>query len=201
MTGNGELVEAMKAAEKALIEAQRTDHIYGVRTGAAPIAPWPAAPCKIIFLDFDGVLNSEQSVRQLGTRHRFAEASGAALNEILQQTEARIVVTSSWRESWTLRENARFLERDGVLPGRVVGKTAALEQERGFESDAWLRSVPHPVASFVILDDHEDMARHRERLVQVNPQIGLSMPLARRANELLALPGRSKFQNDGGTSL
>ena len=45
MNGDSEPVAAMKAAEEALLEAQRTDLFYGVRTGASPIAPWPIAPC------------------------------------------------------------------------------------------------------------------------------------------------------------
>jgi len=183
-----ELQEAMMAAERALTEAKRTDHVYGVRAGAGPIAPWPTAPCKIVFLDFDGVLNSEQSVQQSGTRYRFSKGSVAALNEILHQTDARIVITSSWRGSWTLTENASFLKRDGVISNRVVGKTKALEKERGWEIDAWLRSAPYVVESFVILDDRDDMLMHRERLVIVNPQVGLTMTQARQAIEIMTRP-------------
>jgi len=189
-----ELEAAMKAAERAMIEAERTDHVYGVRAGSGPIAPWPAAPCNIVFLDFDGVLNSEQSVQQLGTRYRFSKSSVAALNEILQATEARIVITSSWRNNWTLIENASFLKRDGVIPNRVVGKTATLEQERGLEIDAWLRSVPYPVTSFVILDDRDDIVTHRDRLIRTNPQTGLTPAQARKAIELLDQPWRKLDQ-------
>ena len=182
--------DAIKAMEAAFQESQRTDHIYGVRDGSAPIAPWPTEPCRLVFLDFDGVLNSVQSTEQLGTRYRFAPASVSALNELLRKAQAHVVITSTWRESWTLRENAEFLERDGVVSGRVVGKTPALGQERGVEIDAWLRSAPYPVMSFVILDDRDDMAMHRNRLVQVNPQVGLSSEQAERAIELLAVPWR-----------
>ena len=187
------LIEAMKAAEKAVLDSQRTDQIYGVRAGVVPMAPWPAEPCRIVFLDFDGVLNSEQSVQQFGTRYRFASSNVTALNEVLQKTEARLVITSSWREGLSLREIIGYLERDGVLAKRVVGKTQFLEKERGLEIDAWLRSVPYALSSFVILDDRDDMAMHRERLVKVDPQIGLSMAQAHRAIELLAKPWRGKI--------
>ena len=112
---------------------------------------------------------------------------------MLRQSEAHIVITSSWRESWSLRENAEFLERDGVLPSRVVGKTPTLGQERGLEIEAWLRSAPYAVASFVILDDRDDMAMHRGRLVQVSPLVGLSSAQAKRAIELLAIPWRGRI--------
>ncbi len=182
------LLEAMRTAEKAVLEGQRTDQIYGILDGAPPIAAWPKSPCKIVFLDFDGVLNSELSTQQLGTRYRFAKSSVAALNEVLLKCEAYIVITSTWREHWTLRDNAQFLEQEGVLPGRVLGKTPTLEQERGVEIDAWLKSAPYQVLTFVILDDRDDMAMHRERLVQVDPRVGLNRPQASRAIELLTMP-------------
>ena len=180
-----ELLKAMKAAEEAVLEAQLSDQIYGVREGAPPIAPWPSGPCRLVFLDFDGVLNCDRSRQELGTKYRFARSSVAALNLVLRQTGAFIVITSSWRDSWSLRDNAEFLERDGILSGRVVGKTPTSERERGVEIDAWLRSVPYPVESFVILDDREDMGTHRKRLIRVDPEVGLGEVQARRAISLL----------------
>jgi hypothetical protein len=185
-----ELQAAMAAAEKAVIEAGRTDHVYGARNGSGLIAPWPTAPCKLVFLDFDGVLNSDKSVQELGTRYRFAKSSVDALNEIVRHTDARIVISSTWRNHWTLIENASYLKRDGVLPNRVVGKTKALDKERGLEIDLWLQSAPYPVESFVILDDRDDMLKHCDRLVKTDPQIGLTMSHARQAIEILASPWR-----------
>jgi hypothetical protein len=190
MHTSDELIKAMDAAEKAVRASQAIDQVYGSREGSPPIAPWPAEPCRIIFLDFDGVLNSEQSVQQLGTRYRFAKSNVAALNEILHKTGARLVITSSWREGLMLSEIVGYLERDGVLAGRVVGKTSFLEKARGLEIDAWLSAVPYVVSSFVILDDRDDMAMHRERLVQIDPRIGLTTSQAQRAIELLAIPWR-----------
>src|SRR5437588_2852964 len=141
------LIEAFKAAEKALLESQRTDLLYGVREGAPPIAPWPTQPCKLVFLDFDGVLNCDVSVCELGTRYKFWPDSVKALNEVLAHTGARIVISSTWREHWTLSENAASLEQAGLLPGRVVGKTHVSGTERGLEIDSWLKSVPYTVES------------------------------------------------------
>jgi hypothetical protein len=181
------LIAAYRAAEKALLQAQRTDLLYGVRAGAPPIAPRPTAPCSLVFLDFDGVLNSDHSVAQLGTRYRFWPPSIRALNHLLRKTGARVVITSTWREHWTLSENAAALERDGMVPGRVVGKTSACG-ERGIEIDLWLKAVPYVVKSFVILDDRTDMAMHASRLVRVDPRVGLGLREAQRASEVLAQP-------------
>jgi hypothetical protein len=182
---NDELLKAMKAASEAVVDGQRTDQIYGVKEGSPPIAPWPLQPCRIVFLDFDGVLNCDKSTQELGTKYRFGRSCVTALNLILRKTDAWIVITSSWRDNWTLRDNVEFLERDGVLPGRVVGKTPTLEKERGLEIEAWLHSVPYPVVSFVILDDRKDMAMHSGRLIQINPQIGLDDIEAQRAITML----------------
>jgi hypothetical protein len=179
------LIDAYKEAEKALLEAERTDLIYGIREGAKPIAPWPTDPCKLVFLDFDGVLNSDISVARLGTRYRFWPPAIEALNGILRQSGAYIVITSTWREHFSMRENAVALERDGLVKGRVVGKTAASSGPRGLEIDSWLRSVPYPVAAFVILDDRNDMAMHLPRLVQTDPGIGLGPAEANRAIAML----------------
>ena len=112
---------------------------------------------------------------------------------MLKHTDALLVITSSWRENWNLKEIATFLERDGVVPGRVVGKTRALGGERGIEIDAWLCSVPYVVESFVILDDKDDMAMHLNRFVRINEQIGLTYSEAQRAIELLSIPWRKKL--------
>jgi hypothetical protein len=180
------LLEAMKAAEKAVLQNQREDKIYGVKEGASPVAAWPKDPCKIVFLDFDGVLNCERSIEELKTRYRFSKPCVAAVNSLLRETEAFVVITSSWRNHWTLRENAEFLERDGLLKGRVLGKTPTFEAEpRGIEIDAWLKSAPYAIESFVIVDDRNDMEMHADRLVQVNPSVGLTEDLSRRAAEIL----------------
>ena len=184
------LIAAYKEVEKALLEGQRTDQLYGVREGSHPIAPWPAEPCNIVFLDFDGVLNSDLSIAQLGTQYRFWPQSIEALNHILKETNARVVITSTWREHWTLSENASALEKDKMLPGRVVGKTSATGGLRGLEIDSWLKSVPYPVRSFVILDDREDMAMHSSRLIRIDPRVGLGMREAQAAIQMLKAPSK-----------
>ena len=84
------------------------------------------------------------------------------------------------------------MEKAGLLRGRVVGKTSISGGERGLEIDAWLKSVPYPVASFVILDDKDDMAMHRDRLVQVDCTVGLGLKEVRRAMEVLSVPRLGK---------
>lgn len=188
------LIAAFRDLEKAFLKNQRSDLLYGVREGAPPIAPWPTVPCKLIFLDFDGVLNCDLSVSRLGTRYKFWPPSIKALNELLELSGARIVISSSWREHWSLGENAVALERAGLLRGRVVGKTPVLDRDRGVEIGVWLKSVPYQVESFVILDDKEDMTVHRQRLVRVDSTVGLGANDVRDAVAVLAVPWYQKDQ-------
>ena len=177
----------MDALSQEVLQNQSSDLLYGIREGDSPLAAWPIQPCRIVFLDFDGVLNSDLSNVVMGTRHKFATESISVLNNILVQSESYIVITSSWREHWTLRENARFLEEGGVLRSRVIGKTPSLGIERGKEIDQWLRGVPFRVASFVILDDQRDMGGHSDRHVWINGNTGLDESHVGKAVEVLRL--------------
>lgn len=80
------LKQAWQEAERALQENQKTDLNYGIREGAPPIAPWPKEPCKLIFLDFDGVLNLRSQHRSpgnslsvLAAQHQRAERAARRL--------------------------------------------------------------------------------------------------------------------------
>jgi hypothetical protein len=149
---------------------------------------------KIIFLDFDGVMITLGSWRNkpAGDFARAADPSCVdALNRIISETEARIVVSSSWRGKFIapMREH---LANWGVK-GKVVGVTPRLEREvgslvvaktRGDEIQAWLDSA-RDVESFVILDDEADMAHLAHRLIQTTFELGLTLEHANRAIKML----------------
>ena len=184
------LQEAMAAAAKEALNNQASDLLYGVREGEGPLAPWPTQPCKIVFLDFDGVLNSEATNQAMGTRYKFSPDSIKALNEILLRSRGYIVITSTWRDNWSLRENALFLRRSGVMPICVLGKTPTLKDTRGREIETWLKEVPFPVDSFAILDDRTDMEPYQPRLVLIDPLLGLDEKHIEQTLQILSLSWR-----------
>ncbi len=56
---------------------------------------------KIIFLDIDGVLNSRQYDAERGTAEGNIDVSRLLLlKQLIDQTGAKIVLTSSWRRHW-----------------------------------------------------------------------------------------------------
>lgn len=156
----------------------------------------------VIFLDIDGVLNSEAFLRALDVQHQQctdetlclcyqlenqidAEAV-ARLNRLITGAGAKIVISSSWRLLLDPPELQRVLKGHGLC-GEIIGETpdgpndpelscnsdgSRRRVERGREIDAWLRKHPE-VTRFVILDDCADMAMHKNRLVQTDCQEGL----------------------------
>ena len=143
---------------------------------------------KIIFLDFDGVLVNRAALRarRLDPQHRPAAdpEAVAALNHIVQATGARIVVTSTWREEYSLEELREHLARWGVA-GAVIDQTP-LAKTRGQEIHAWLEE--HAVEKFVILDDDADMEPLLAYLVKTETEVGLTMREAEMALALLNPP-------------
>ncbi len=155
---------------------------------------------KIIFLDFDGVMNNpgcyarEDGTKQSGMRIRCDPQAVAALNHITGKTGARIVISSTWRYSGLMfcRE---YLAAYGVL-GSVIDLTNDLRTSakqrvgvtRGEEIQAWLaqhQDDRYTPEAFVILDDESDMGTLYQRLVQTEGHIGLTMADADRAIAVL----------------
>lgn len=111
----------------------------------------------ILFLDFDGVLNSLNDVAHCGGLAINPEKL-ALLKQILDATDAKLVLTTSWREHWekdpalctaTGREICRQFSAYGM---EIWDKTSVLKDRREQEIRAWLDSHPE-VTRFAVLDD------------------------------------------------
>ena len=148
---------------------------------------------KVIFLDIDGVLNViSQEHDEYGSlfHPKFVEN----LKTIIDQTDAKIVISSSWRKSGLVIMQEMWKHRN--LPGEVIDVTPTLKLQRGggiqfwndklnkhptqqvhgysiprgCEIDYWLRNEAYhfdSVESYVILDDDIDMLlEHKDKFVQ-----------------------------------
>lgn len=114
---------------------------------------------KVIFLDFDGVLNSEKYIRGCdGYGVAIAPSRMILLKQIVDATDAKIVLSTSWREHWS--KDLINCDSTGVLINRIFStcglqifdKTPELHERREMEIKSWLDTHPE-VENFVVLDD------------------------------------------------
>jgi hypothetical protein len=149
---------------------------------------------KILFLDFDGVLNSWRYFKDAHTAGRTLQTPQDQidpkavrwLNEIFLKTGCHVVVSSTWRRLHRMPDLRGWLKQAGFT-GAVIDRTPSINDvDRGVEIDAWLKAhVRLPVESFAILDDGSDMAPHMDKLVLVDARKGLKPKHADAAVALL----------------
>jgi len=159
---------------------------------------------KIIFLDFDGVLNSVEYMMFNKEEWNSGDSAGmvdpdavALLNKLIEKTGAKVVVSSTWRLGHTAEELFEILKRKGFT-GEVIGRTPSpffIDEEnfvfsdRGHEIQKWLRSQKNmTIESFVILDDESDMVHLKPRLVQTTWKHGMNEDHINKAIAILEIP-------------
>jgi hypothetical protein len=149
---------------------------------------------KVIFLDFDGVLNSWAFVNRTNVKGGIIgidPEAVARLSRLMRDTGAHVVVSSTWRLFNTLEDLRRILTDAGLPKDQaalIIDKTPRLSgQHRGIEIALWLKTeAKQPVESFVILDDDSDMADLMDRLVQTSMDHGLTDHHVEIAKRILA---------------
>lgn len=114
---------------------------------------------KVIFLDFDGVLNSAKYLLGCGDCGMAIDPTRMVLlKQIVAATDAKIVLSTSWREHWS--NNLADCDNTGVLINsifstyglQIFDKTPQLHERRETEIKNWLDAHPE-VKNFVVLDD------------------------------------------------
>lgn len=169
---------------------------------------------KIIFLDIDGVLNSETDFVEAGmyghepNATKYTLKSGrevllpissgklALLEMIIAATDAKIVITSTWREEFKLGDiHEKFRVRGFRLPRTcIIGKTKDSIRRmssdhtytRSSEISDWL-SEKDDIESYVILDDISPTMfhGHDDHLITTSEYDGLNKLQATQAINIL----------------
>ena len=148
---------------------------------------------KYIFLDFDGVLNTEQYIDQLRREkapvsdkygYLFDPCAVDNLRKLINTTGAEIVISSSWRIDGLELMQAMWSDRE--LPGIIAGMTPLGEFQmeiltpddcvgRGKEIEQWLKENGSMQDKYVILDDVPDMLSYQKPFfIQTNPIVGIT---------------------------
>jgi hypothetical protein len=84
---------------------------------------------KCIFLDVDGVLNSMEKVAKCRSPQQLDDAMCARLREIVEQSNAKIVLSTSWRMfDYMVDFLSKKLTEASVIEGMIdiVGRTPSL---------------------------------------------------------------------------
>lgn len=119
---------------------------------------------KIIFLDIDGVLNSRKydQKRNWDEQTDIDETRLPLLKEVVDATNAKIVLSSTWRAHWNIEpdlcgEDGRYINLSFAKYGlSVFGKTPDLgiHARRKDEILKWLTDTKENIEAFVIIDDY-----------------------------------------------
>jgi hypothetical protein len=107
---------------------------------------------KIIFLDIDGVLNAIDFQMDSTDEPPLIDRSRLViLKEIIEKSDAKVVLSSSWKKAWFPKCKFDILFREsGII---VHDITPSIGRKRD-EISAWLNEHPE-TKSFAIIDDAE----------------------------------------------
>lgn len=153
---------------------------------------------KVIFLDIDGVLNSRAYDRKRNWDEQtdIDETRLPLIKEIVDATNAKIVLSSTWRQHWDKEKN--LCDEDGLYINKTFDKfglsiydktpdlgITALRRE---EISKWLKETEQKIDSFVIIDDYRygwgDLSEH---FVKTDPnfQLGIEKDHVEKAIDIL----------------
>ena len=154
---------------------------------------------KVIFLDIDGVINSEINQDynfkkgRWSTRNIVMDPEAMlCIKEIVDKTGAEIVLASTWRyadEDGSFASKENFVKQLNEFGMVLADETPQLsEYNRAEEIIAYLKAHPE-ITHFLIIDDDIDLLKNNElkvNLLHTNYQVGLVKSEVENAVAILA---------------
>lgn len=172
---------------------------------------------KYIFLDIDGVLNSDlymssatylAEVTALGLEPKGTEVVNKAhhlhldpaaiklLNSLVEKSGAKVIISSTWRKKYSLSELRTMLqgrgatfEIHGVTPAKMSWRPRGLDISAFLYNANKTDGVPE---AFVILDDVDEFSKFQDQFVQTSENTGLTQKEVGRALKILGVEDGSK---------
>lgn len=153
---------------------------------------------KVLFLDFDGVLNTASYRKNLDLylRSPIEREKLSFIKKIVDATDAEIVLSTSWRRYWQF--NGAHTDKTGILIDKlfseygvtVTSKTPSKNPlRRDEEIDLWLRDRYFTkIESYCILDDVAEIfpaETARNHLVLTDGEIGITDSDVKKAISML----------------
>jgi hypothetical protein len=137
----------------------------------------------IIFLDIDGVLAPHPESCKKPNIDKFGYAFDADcvywLNKLIKETNAKIVISSSWREMFKTSDDAKLcLENRGVIPNLAINYKTINDPQgyRGWELQQYVNfdfDETHTDKYVILEDEMFDMLYiHRNNIVECDSKVG-----------------------------
>lgn len=156
----------------------------------------------IIFLDVDGVLNSRNKLIEVYNKthkphssysYPFDEICLENLKLLVQNTNSKIVITSTWRKYSVGIDTLLKKLKEYNLDTEVIGYTKVLNTTREEEIKEYL-STCQEISNFIILDDDKDFTELYPFLTKTNNQFGLTIQNVEDAITKLNKPFTKKYK-------
>ena len=113
---------------------------------------------RICFLDYDGVLNNPEYLKTLPLKHNLHKELDPKriilLKNLCSSTNAKIVLTSTWRDDFQTR---KYLKQDWKLP--ILGATPHCHDNRSLEIHQWILNAKFDWEYIIIDDESSDLDR------------------------------------------
>ena len=147
---------------------------------------------KIIFLDFDGVISTHEKGMNLDTE------KVALLEVILYATNAKIVVTSSWRvgarnaeefveKLFNFHRSKDKVDKCPLFVNSIYDVTDTMGNDRGEEVQRWIDAHEDQIEQYVILDDENEYSDEQLfNFVQTDEYEGLTIREAKLCIKMLS---------------
>lgn len=167
---------------------------------------------KVIFLDFDGVLNSQGSFVYEGRRRTQWKEQGVKgrvpetlcnvctsnFQAVLDQyKDVKIVISSTWRVLFELDWLKQKLESYHIDSSRVIDKTPrTMSGDRGHEIQMWLDKHPE-VTHYIVIDDNDgdiSAVHGKDRFVHTSWDGGMTWAHTQEAIEKLSKYNQKKLK-------
>lgn len=157
---------------------------------------------RYVYLDIDGVLNSVASTVAFHhlrgpSRTIYSEADRldpvavGLLKFLIDATDAKIVVSSTWRLNYSLQELIDIFATYGWENAPLIAKTGrgGINTVRGDEIEAHLDTVRDTLDEYVIIDDDSDMLPHQlSHFVNTSGAVGFTLVNLCEALKIFGVP-------------
>ena len=144
---------------------------------------------KVIFLDIDGVLNTDRAIKrrknQSDDKIHFDEVALGNLKEIVLATQSKIVISSTWRihrntnnPLWAaIIDNLKNIGIENeIIDVTETNEDIKSKNPRWQEIKNWLeKNKSKEISSFLILDDEWSMEELNSNFVRCSPSTGIDL--------------------------